>query len=210
VILIFGMMLSATAVAQNKYEVDGPECGGSVAAVSVMKTAIWSDAAHRQSAYGELEFRRTQSDVAAKHCSTTYRIFLSNDKSEFKELERLEWSTEEGEIASVAVVGLSADGTKLAADLMLTEGDWTEHRIFELDERSGQSTFRNIEQKIYKASERLTSQVENYYETIDGVSNDGLIQVTSIADSDARSSVPIAQWTFNPWTGAVERKRRKR
>ncbi len=197
-------VFSLTGRAQSKFSVDGGECGGpATAKASLAKTEIRKNEATGRRAYGVLEYRRSEEDVSAKRCSGVYRLMVDGGQGKFHEVKRLAWQTEEGEIAGIDLVGFSPDGTKLAADFWLAEGDWTEHRVQLSDLQKGESWFRSINDLIYKRSTGKLVDFENYYETLHEVRNDGQVVVTAHADGGRKPDGSLSKWLFDPKTGRV-------
>jgi hypothetical protein len=204
--LFFALLftLGPAVVAQTKYSVDTGECGGAATArAAVYKTKMGLHAGTGRRAYGVLEYRRSAEDVKAKRCSVIYRLMVVDGQREVREMKHLIWKTEEGEIAGIDLVGFSPDGSKFVADFWLAEGDGTEHRIALLDLREGSSWFRSLSDVIYKRSNNEHVDMENYYETLDLVRNDGRVWITAHADGGSKRNGVLSRWLFDPMTGSV-------
>lgn len=206
-VFINGPALSA----QKKFSVDGGECGGDVTVQpDIQKTAISRNAVTGRRAYGVLGHRRTEEDVRAKRCSVVYRLMMEEGQGKFSQMTGLDWHTEEGEIAGVDLIGFSSDGTKLVADFWLAEGDGTEHRVKLVDLKEGKSSFRSINDEIYKHSTEKLVDSENYYETLESVRDDGQVVVIAHADGGRKPDGFLSKWLFDPKTGRVMRIAEKR
>jgi len=117
-------------------------------------------------------------------------------------VHQLSWDTEEGEIAGIDLIGFSPDGSKLAADFWLAEGDGEEHRPVVYDSKTSKVRFLSLGDRIQR---KITScdQVEKFV----GVTNQGQA-VFTVPPSDYDDSPECGDkgvWKFDLLTGEVRR-----
>jgi hypothetical protein len=121
------------------------ECDEQVSSVPVvLRSPVLSMGPRPIRAFGQITYRRTAADAAQKKCRVVYALLVSDDGRSFRAVKRLEWNTEEGEIAGIDLIGLSPDGDKLAADFWLAEGDGVEHRPLIYDRSTHKTAYRPL------------------------------------------------------------------
>jgi hypothetical protein len=205
-ILVYVLLAASPCFGEHKFSTDTGECGGDIRMQSTSsKTAIRTSQSGRLRMYGVVEFRHDEDDAKAKHCHVTYRLFVAKAGSKFAEVQKLVWDTEEGEIAGIDLIGFSSDGSKLAADFWLAEGDGQEHRPVVYDAATSEVLYRPLEDRIQQKIDSC-DQVEHFV----GVTNHGEAVFTvppSIYD-DSDNCGDKGVWQFNLVTGQVKRVQR--
>jgi hypothetical protein len=153
-----------------------------------------------------MEFRHDKKDATAKHCHVTYRLFVAKGGSKYTEVRSLAWDTEEGEIAGIDLIGFSSDGSKLAADFWLAEGDGQLHRPVIYNAGTLKVLDKPLEDRIQRKIESC-DQIEHFV----GVTNQGEAVFTvppSIYD-DSDKCGDKGVWHFNLQTGQVKQVKKK-
>ena len=137
--------------AHSHLSVDTSECGEDTPSTdAIAKSAEFTNKANDLKAYGELSFRHLPGSGGKTGCHVVYRLFVATNGKPFAQVKELEWDTEEGETAGVDLIGVSPNGSKLAADFWLAEGDGEEHRPVVYDSATRQAVDRPLEDKIQK------------------------------------------------------------
>jgi hypothetical protein len=183
--------------------VDTGECGDTIKArASIAKSGIFIDKVHNLSAYGVVSYRHYANEVKKNQCQVVYEFFVAVQSKPFVLAKRLSWDTEAGEIAGIDLIGVSPDGTKLAADFWVAEGDGEEHRPVVYDISTGQALDLPLQGKIQ-------SQIHGCDQNEDfiGVTNPGeavFAVPPSVYDGTAACG-DKGLWHFNLKTGRVYR-----
>jgi hypothetical protein len=189
--------------AQVQYSADTGECGDkSSQPVSAVKTPVRFNKTRSMRVYGKLEFRQYEAGAKDKHCHVIYRLLLAVAGKPFREVKRMEWDTEQGEIAGIDLVGFSPNESNLAADFWLAEGDGELHRPVVYNLKTNSTTDRPLEDLIQK---RINGCDQN--EDFIGVSDSGEA-VFAIPPSNYDNSPGCGDkglWHFNLQTGKVYR-----
>ncbi len=189
--------------AQDKFSADTGECGGEpAAAVTTSKTAVRTDRLTGIRMYGVMRFRRNSEDAKGHRCHVVYELYIARKRSGFAPMRQLSWDTEEGEIAGIDLVGFSPDGSKLAADFWLAEGDGEEHRPVVYDSKTSRVRFLSLGDRIQRKI-KSCDQVEKFV----GVTNQGHA-VFTVPPSDYDDSPECGDkgvWKFDLLTGEVRR-----
>jgi hypothetical protein len=107
---------------------------------TVSKSPIFSSPSQSFRAYGTITFRRSAESTGKVSCHAVFRLYVAAKSEPFRSAMRFAWDTEEGEIASIDLIGLSKDGSKFAANFWLATGDWQEHRAVVYDLSTQQAT----------------------------------------------------------------------
>jgi hypothetical protein len=154
--------------------------------------------------YGLMEFRHDKEDAQAKRCHVTYRLFVSRGGSKFAEARNLAWDTEEGQIAGIDLIGFSSDGSKLAADFWLAEGDGQEHRPVVYDSITSRVLYRPLEDRIQRSLEGCY-QAEHFI----GVTNQGEAIFTVPPSDYVDSCGDKGVWHLNLQTGQVKQVKKR-
>jgi hypothetical protein len=160
---------------------------------------VFSNQAHGFRAYGDVLVR---SETNAKHCRTTYRLWIARDSGAFALAKSLDFTRDDGEIAGIDLVGLSPDGTRFAADFWFAEGDATIHHPVILDRTTGQAADMALDDRIQKRIDGC-DQVEDFI----GVTNSGeaVFAVPPSIYDDSPECGDKGVWRFNLKTGRVYR-----
>lgn len=200
------LLLAATplcSAVKSQLSVDTGECGEDTPThQTVTKTAEFTDKVHGLRAYGELSFRRQNGSGSKNGCHVVYELFVALPGQPFEQVKELAWDTEVGEIAGVDLIGVSPDGSKLAADFLLAEGDGEEHRAVVYDAATRQAIDRPLEDRIQKQIHGC-DQNEDFI----GVTNSGeaIFAVPPSEYDDSPGCGDKGLWHFNLTTGRVYR-----
>jgi hypothetical protein len=121
--------------------VDDGECHAEMPSHdTVSKSPVFSSHLQTFRAYGTISFRRSAESTGKVSCHAVFRLYVAAKSEPFRSAMRFAWDTEEGEIASIDLIGLSKDGSKFAANFWLATGDWQEHRAVVYDLSTQQAT----------------------------------------------------------------------
>jgi len=184
-----------------RLSVDTGECGGPVSAhITVARSAVLTGGSQASRAYGLISYQRTSADAARKQCHVVYRLFVSNQNHDFGEAKRLEWDTEEGQIAGIDLIGFSSNGGQLAADFWRAEGDSWEHGPVIYNISSKKAVYKPLDDRIQKQINGC-DQVEDFV----GVTDDGqaIFSVPPSTYEDSPECGDKGVWHFNLSTGEV-------
>jgi hypothetical protein len=201
VYLIWSLLLASCMVvhAESKLTTDTGECGGEpTIRALVHKTPSLSSRVHSVSFYGSLEFSRSTEDARNHRCHIVYRLFACETNRQCHEIKQLPWNTDDGEIAGISLIGFSKNGSKMAADFWLAEGDGEQHRPIVYDLTTQAVTYHplldQIQRKIHGCD-----QNEDFL----GVTNQGEA-VFAVPPSDYADTPECGDkglWHFNLLSG---------
>lgn len=198
--IVWILLATSPCFGEHKFSADTGECGGvSRTEIARSKTSIRTSQSGRLRMYGLIEFRHDEEDAKTKHCHVTYRFFVAKGSGKFAEVRNLVWDTEEGEIAGIDLIGFSADGSKLAADFWLAEGDGQEHRPVIFDAETSKVLYRELSDRIQQKIEGC-DQVEHFV----GVTNRGEAVFTVPPSIYTDECGDKGVWQFNLQTSQVK------
>ena len=189
----------------SKYQVNTDECGGDASPkIATSTTPSYRNKAGALHFAGKISFRRNKEDAQKNRCHVVYRLLLSEGTGPAKELKRVEWDTEEDEIAGIDLIGFSPDQSKFAADFWLAEGDSQEHRPVVYDLTSKDVQYRALGDAIQRQIHvHGCDQVEDFL----GVANsgEGVFAVPPSVYDDSPECGDKGLWHFNLKIGKATR-----
>jgi hypothetical protein len=195
--------VQSCCAAPKHLSVDTGECGGAMPLkIAVLRTAEFSDEAHKFKAYGEVSFHRLPNTGKDSNCHLVYKLYVSIEAKPFVLVKSLSFNMDEDEIRGIDLIGPSPDGSHFAADFWWAMGDAEMHRPVVVDMVSLHAVDLELEDKIQKRINGC-DQLEDFI----GVTNAGeaVFAIPPSLYEDSPECGDKGLWHFDLKTGNVYR-----
>lgn len=201
--LIFLLLsIPSSGFAQTtKFNIDAGECGERPV---VTKTLVWTERQHETRMFGRLESVSPKGNSQSGMCHIVYELVASRRGLPYSTVHRMEEDVDMlmGQSTGIDLIGFSPDGSKLAANYWLAQGDWVENRLVVYDLKSKSATFRSLEQNLYENVQRECDG--SYWEDIESVTNKGMIRI-AVPPLSGCSNSDGGLWLFDPKSGDIRK-----